>query len=182
MKTLDTKIQKKYFKMKNILISKLTLFLLLAVTMFSCSDDYLEQTNPNNLSTDSFWQNIKDLNTGLVATYKSFSSSNNYKIVDEIVRSDLAWGSGYQRPFNVNEGYLQTFNEANKAAGQKWSQLYTNIFRANQVIEACERLKGTLASSDEEAEAVIIGAQARFIRGFSYFLLNNGFNNGDVVN
>ena len=181
MKTLDTKIQKKYFKMKNILISKLTLFLLLAVTMFSCSDDYLEQTNPNNLSTDSFWQNIKDLNTGLVATYKSFSSSNNYKIVDEIVRSDLAWGSGYQRPFNVNEGYLQTFNEANKAAGQKWSQLYTNIFRANQVIEACERLKGTLASSDEEAEAVIIGAQARFIRGFSYFLLNNGFNNGDVV-
>ena len=181
MKTIDKKIQKKYFKMKNKIISKLTIVLFMVGVMVSCSEDFLEQSNPNQLSTDSFWKTVDDLNTGLVATYKSFSSDNNYKLLNELVRSDIAWGTGYQRPFNTNEYYLQTFNEASKDPVQKWSQLYTTIFRANQVIEACANLKGTLPNADKEAEAVVIDGQARFIRGFAYFILNESFNNGEVI-
>ncbi|QVY66921.1 RagB/SusD family nutrient uptake outer membrane protein [Polaribacter sp. Q13] len=181
MNVLDTKIQKKYLNMKNTRIGKLTLILLFTLAIVSCSDDFLDQTNPNELSTDSFWKTVGDLNTGLVATYKSYGSDNNYKLLDELVRSDLAWGSGYQRPFNTNEFYLQNFNEASKSPGDKWSQLYTTIFRANQVIEAVDRLKGTFNSQNDEDEAEVIGAQARFLRGFSYFILSTTFNNGKVV-
>jgi tetratricopeptide (TPR) repeat protein len=181
MKVLDIKIHKKHFNMKNIRIGKLTLIMLFLVTLVSCSDDYLEQSNPNQLSTDSFWKTVDDLNVGLVATYKSFSSDNNYMLLDELVRSDLAWGTGWQRPFNVNDRYLQTFNEASKPGEQKWSQLYTTIFRANQVIEAVDKLKGTLSGEEEEAEAELVKAQATFIRGFSYFVLSTTFNKGKVV-
>ena len=181
MNVLDKKIQKKYLNMKNTIIGKLTLIMLFTLAVVSCSDDFLEQTNPNELSSDSFWKTIDDLNTGLVATYKSFSSDNNYQLTDELVRSDFAWGTGYQRPFNTNEFYLQNFNEASTSPSNKWSQLYTTIFRANQVIEAVERLKGTFSNQNDEDEAEVIGAQARFIRGFSYFILSTSFNNGEVV-
>ncbi|WP_179950006.1 RagB/SusD family nutrient uptake outer membrane protein [Lutibacter citreus] len=167
--------------MKNIVIGKLTLMILFVFTMVSCADDFLEQTNPNELSTDSYWKTISDLNTGLVATYKSFGSDNNYQLLAELQRSDLAWASGYQRPFNINEKYLQTFNEASSDGEKKWAQLYTTIFRANQVIEAVDNLKGTFSNNNDEAEAVIIGAQAKFIRGFAYFILNQSFNDGKVV-
>ncbi|MDV7185854.1 RagB/SusD family nutrient uptake outer membrane protein [Lutibacter sp. TH_r2] len=166
--------------MKNLIIGKFTLFLLIAFTMLSCSDEFLEQTNPNELSTDSFWTSVTDLNLGLVATYKAFSDADNYKFVEEINRSDLSWGSGYQRPFNTNEQYLQTFNEASIAGSQKWAQLYTTIFYANQVIEAYERLTGTLSTGDEE-EALAIYAQAKFLRAYMYFILNTSYNNGDVI-
>ncbi|SDX10409.1 Starch-binding associating with outer membrane [Lutibacter oricola] len=174
------KNSEKYLNMKNLLIGKFTLFLLLALTVMSCSEDFLEETNPNELSTDSFWTNVTDLNLGLVATYKAFSNSNNFSIVDELARTDLAWSSGYQRPFNTNEYYLQTFNEASSTPSKKWAQLYTTIFYANQVIDAYERLTGSLSPNNEE-EALEIYAQAKFLRAYMYFILNTSFNNGDVI-
>ncbi len=181
MKVIDIKIHTKQYKMKNIKIGKLTIMMLFLVALVGCSEDFLEKSNPNQLSTDSFWNTVDDLNVGLIATYKSFSSDNNYMLLDELVRSDLAWGTGWQRPFNVNDRYLQTFNEASAEGETKWSQLYTTIFRANQVIEASDKLIGTLSSEDEEAEAVLVKAQATFMRGFAYFILSTTFNNGEVV-
>ncbi|MDO6801695.1 RagB/SusD family nutrient uptake outer membrane protein [Wenyingzhuangia sp. 1_MG-2023] len=167
--------------MKKIIYTKIVSLLILAITVIGCSDEFLEQTNPNSLSTGTFWQNMDDLNMGLIGAYKSFSSPNNILLVDDILRSDLAWGSGYQRPTNTNVYYLQTFNDAADFPNKVWAQNYKTIFGANQVIVATEKLlESTFTTATEIEEATKILAQARFIRGYMYFLLHHAFNNGDV--
>lgn len=166
--------------MKKILKIKLVLVLAFLFATTGCKDDFLVEDNPNAISPATFWQDIQDLRYGLIAAYKGMAHHNNYKLVDEISRSDYAWSSGWQRPNNTNEFYLQTFNEASNTVGQKWSQLYTTIFRANQVIAAAERLAGTHGNADTELENSEILAQVRFIRGFAYFNLHNHFNGGSV--
>ncbi len=166
--------------MKKRLNIKLVLIFSLFLTLLGCKEDFLEQTDPNNLSTGSFWKGIGDLRLGLTATYKGMSSSRNVSLVTDIQRSDLAWGSGFQRPSNSNEYYQQTYNEASGDVINRWAALYRTVFRANQVIEGTENLLGTFNNEDEEEEAQVILAQARFIRGYSYFILYNTFNGGSV--
>ncbi len=166
--------------MRRIFNIKIALILTLFLSLLGCKDEFLEETNPNNLSTGSFWKSILDLEQGLVAAYKGMASPHNVHLVNELSRSDLAWSSGWQRPNNNNEYYLQTFNNASNAVGQKFAALYRTIFRANQVIVAVEDLTGTFGNEEEEERASVILAEARFIRGYSYFILHNSFNGGAV--
>lgn len=156
------------------------LVLVMSLAFFGCKEEFLEQSNPNEISTSIFWQSLGDLDKGLIATYKGYASGNNYKLLDEMLRSDLAWGNGYQRPNNVNPFYLQIFTEAENTPNQKWAQIYVTIFRANQVISAAEKLMGTFGNEEDEEEAKVVYAQARFFRGFMYFLLHNSYNGGSV--
>ncbi|PKA99693.1 putative outer membrane starch-binding protein [Flavobacteriaceae bacterium MAR_2009_75] len=174
---------KNYIKYKVMETTRFKRLLLLVVPMLvliGCQDDFLEQTNPNQISTETFWEDNKDLDQGLTAAYKGFASANNIKLVEELARTDLAWSSGYQRPTNTNPYYLQIFNEASSAPNDKWSANYTTIFRTNQVIEAATKLQDTYTTDEEKEEGRIILAQARFLRGYLYFNLYNTFNGGSV--
>ncbi|WP_029489301.1 RagB/SusD family nutrient uptake outer membrane protein [Ochrovirga pacifica] len=166
---------------KKIIHIKLAVLSMLALTFTSCQDDFLEQENPNAPSTSTFWKTLEDLEYGLIGAYKNFGSTQNIRLIDDMSCSDLAWASGWQRPTNSNEYYLQIFNEASDAVNRKWHQNYRTIFSANQVIAACEKLIGTFNSEVEEERANQILAEARFIRGYMYFLLHNAYNEGAVV-
>ncbi len=174
------KKNEKMIVMKTTITKRLLFIIVPMLAFWSCSDDFLEQTNPNQISTETFWNNNKDLGQGLTATYKGLASSQNIHLVAELARTDLAWASGYQRPTNTNPYYLQIFNDANNEINQKWSANYTTIFRANQVIEAAGKLAETYTTEDEKEEGLSILAQARFIRGYIYFNLYNSFNGGAV--
>ncbi|WP_187388127.1 RagB/SusD family nutrient uptake outer membrane protein [Seonamhaeicola marinus] len=167
--------------MKKLFKINIVLIIAFCLAMTGCKDDFLEQDNPNNISPATFWNNIQDLRYGITAVYDAFSNGNSYRLVDELARSDYAWSNGWQRPNNTNIYYQQTFNEASTAPIQKWSNLYTTIFRANQVIAAAERLAGTHGNEDTELENTQILAQARWHRAFAYFNLHNHFNSGSVV-
>lgn len=149
----------------------LTLFL-----AFACAD-FLEETNPNEMSTDSFWKTLDDCEMGLNAVYNSFKNGSIMRTADEYNRSDMTW-PGWGRPNTTNSYYLQTFTDASDAPNAKWDALYKGIFRANQVIEALVKLEGT--GVDEERATELMG-QARFFRGLFYFYLHSSFNNGSVL-
>ncbi|WP_076454707.1 RagB/SusD family nutrient uptake outer membrane protein [Zobellia uliginosa] len=166
--------------MKTTITKRLFAIIVPILAFVGCSDDFLEQTNPNQISTETFWKDNKDLEQGLIGTYKGFANANNINLVGELARTDLAWASGYQRPNNTNEYYLQIFNDASSVPNNKWSANYTTIFRANQVIEAAAKISETYTTEKEKEEGLIILAQARFIRGYIYFNLYNTFNKGAV--
>ncbi|WP_139955841.1 RagB/SusD family nutrient uptake outer membrane protein [Flavicella sediminum] len=163
--------------MKNTLINKIVVVLLVATTFSACSDDVLDKVNPNQISTESFWKNLDDLNSGINAVYNALKNGNVLDIGSEYNRSDMTY-PGYGRPNTSNVHYLQSFNDSNGASG-KWAALYAGIFRANQVIAACERLEGTFSEEGEEERAAIL-AQARGLRGLFYFYLHSSFNEGSV--
>ncbi|GAB3658826.1 RagB/SusD family nutrient uptake outer membrane protein [Echinicola sediminis] len=144
----------------------------------ACSD-FLEEVNPNEMSTESFWKTVDDLDAGLIAVYNAFKNQNVLAISDEYNRSDMTW-PGWGRPNTSNQYYLQEFNESSSAPNNKWDALYRGIFRANQVIAASEGLIPNLDDEANKDRATIILAQARFFRGLFYFYLTTGFNEGNV--
>ncbi|WPR71085.1 RagB/SusD family nutrient uptake outer membrane protein [Flavobacterium sp. NG2] len=166
--------------MKKYMYAKLLIALAIILTVTSCQKDWLTETNPNLISTDNFWRDTKDLQTGLTAVYKAFSSSQNHALIQELARTDLAWANGFQRPSNTNPYYLQIFTNAETPINNKWAANYTTIFRANQVILAAEKIIPTLTVAADIELANKILAQARFLRGFHYFNLYHSFNEGKL--
>ncbi|MEY8529542.1 RagB/SusD family nutrient uptake outer membrane protein [Bacteroides xylanisolvens] len=151
-----------------------------AITLASC-DDFLTQKNPNEMTTDIFWSNLSDCNKGLTAVYNSFKSQSNFAVVSESNRSDLTWPGVWPKyPQTTNVFYLHTFNDAEQDIVNKWSQLYTGIFRANQVIEGLNKIKETCTSPEDQRKWELIMGQARFFRGLFHFYLNLSYNNGNV--
>ncbi len=168
--------------MKNIVIKSIIAAVGVVVTigMTSCEDKFLTEVNPNEISTGSYWLTIADLEGGLVGVYNAFKNESIYKVVPETNRSDMDW-PGWGRPNTGNEFFLQTFTSSSNDINQKWAALYEGIFKANQVIEAYERINGTFASDEAQERADQINAEARFFRGLFHFYLHNSFNNGKVI-
>lgn len=161
--------------MKKLVLKYITIGLVL-LSAFAC-DDFLTETNPNEMSTDSFWKTLDDTEMGLNAVYNSFKNGSIMRMTDEYNRSDMTW-PGWGRPNTTNPYYLQTFTEASTAPNAKWDALYKGIFRANQVIEALKALEGTGVDEERWTEQM---AQARFFRGLFYFYLHSSFNKGSVL-
>lgn len=149
---------------------------LIVLTAFAC-EDFLTETNPNEMSTDSFWKTLDDTEMGLNAVYNSFKNGSIMRTNDEYNRSDMTW-PGWGRPNTTNSYYLQTFTNASGAPNSKWDALYKGIFRANQVIEALTKLEGTGVDQERWTEQM---GQAKFFRGLFYFYLHSSFNNGSVL-
>ncbi|CAZ97776.1 RagB/SusD family nutrient uptake outer membrane protein [Zobellia galactanivorans] len=166
-------------KTKGLLKRAMTLCLLIGVSQ-ACSDDFLDQTNPNSLTTQSFWKNNSQLNQGLNSTYSALKNSNVLGIRDEAVRTDIAVPSGYRQATRPDEMYFQDFTANTKYVENKWNALYLGIFRANQVIENYERLAVDYNSDAAREEGLRVYAQARALRGYFYHVLNVSFNNGNV--
>ncbi|WPR71082.1 RagB/SusD family nutrient uptake outer membrane protein [Flavobacterium sp. NG2] len=165
--------------MKKIINTKITVILALAILIAGCSNDFLDQKNPNETTTDTFWRDANDLSFGLVAVYNAFKDQDIMLLREETYRSDISW-PGFGRPTTDNVYYLQTFNNSASAPNLKWAALYTGIFRANQVIKAYERIAPTLTREADIANAKLYNAEARALRGLFYFYLYTSFNNGSV--
>lgn len=164
--------------MKKRILKKMAFLLVASVMIFGCAEDFLEETNPVELSTDSFWLTIDDLETGLASVYNAFKDGSVLAIPDEYNRSDMTF-PGWGRPNTSNVYWLQTFNNSSGAPNNKWAALYKGIFRTNQVLEATERLYPDFAGETQERADLVI-AQARAFRGLFYFYLYTGFNEGSV--
>ncbi len=151
---------------------------LLAVSQLGCNN-FLEEVNPNEMSTDSFWKTLDDADAGLISVYNAFKNQNVLAIGDENNRSDMTY-PGWGRPNTSNEYYLQNFNNGSSTPNNKWDALYKGIFRANQVIAAIDLLMPAQKDAASIKRATIIKAQAHFFRGLFYSYLHSSFNGGSV--
>lgn len=147
---------------------------------FSSCDDYLTEVNPNEISTESYWLDLSDCNSGLTTVYNQFRSPNLMSVAEETKRSDLAF-PGWGRPNTSDVYYLQTFTASSGGANNKWENLYKGIFRANQVIKGLNGIEANMTTTDEKEQWVQLNAQARFFRGLFYFYLHSSYNNGSVI-
>lgn len=159
---------------KNIFVATLFLF-----TAVSC-DDYLNEVNPNSVTTANFWKDLDDVQAGLNSTYASLRTEAILNIRYEALRSDLAWPSA-SRPSDGDEQlkwYSQDYNGGSDPVMLKWDALYTGVWRCNQVIEG---LNGLENSGVDKERWTYQMAQARFLRGVFYFYLHSSFNEGKVI-
>lgn len=159
----------KHQKLHILLISALAI-------IYSCSDDRLDLENPNNLSADSFWSSESDLQQGLIATYAALQLDGLFggaSATQHPVRSD----TGRPNNWNANAIGLNklAFNENSDIVKKRWRDCYIGIYRANQVLANINNIE--LPSSSR----IQIEAEAKFLRGFFYYSLYRGYNNGSVI-
>ena len=151
--------------------------------MLSSCEDFLTETNPNELSGDLFWANLDDAEKGLIAVYNQLRSPDLVNQRLDPARSDFAipverkktaapTGNYYQRIYNSGDGDVV----------DKWRVLYTGIYRANQVIEGLAGIEDTTLDDPDKAERwKNIMAQARFLRGLFHYWAYLTYNNGSVI-
>ena len=160
-------------------IKSLLLFFVLLVTI-SCDKEFLDEYNPNGVSSDIFWSNLDEVESSLTGVYSSMLNTYVHNTSAEAVRSDMGFPrnranpSGFGVPF-----YQQTFTNGDSRIKLKWEACYQVIFRSNQVIEGLKTLEGG-ADIDTERWKVQM-AQARFFRGLVHFYLHSTFNGGQII-
>lgn len=147
----------------------------------SCSDANLTELNPNNEDSANFFTNLQETQLGLNAAYSAMLAYNATIIREQTIRSDMGWpGFGRPTPSSLTRGdvfYTHTYNGSTPEVDYHWNALYRGVLRANIVIEALDKLKGTV---DEKSWTQQMG-EARFLRGIFYFYLHTTYNSGSVV-
>lgn len=164
--------------MKTKYITIISPLLLLMFIFQSCTDE-LEQINPNALTTSSYWKTTADMNAGLNAVYASLRDQNVSGILFDPTRTDIAVPNSFRNRTTGNPVYDQTFDLTTDQVQNKWAACYEGIFRANQVIDAYNRLAPTFSGTSLDL-ANNINAQARAIRGYYYYILYSSYNEGSL--
>jgi hypothetical protein len=149
-------------------------YILAGMMMFilSCSEDFVNLSNPNLLTSGSFWKTESDAKLAANALYQALIYDGTYMrfgpwIMD--VRADdvLSTTPGYYPEDVAN--YIVDAN--NIAYSFPWEHNYIGVWRANQVLDNVPDIV-----MNESLKTRILG-EAHFIRGLCYFNLLNLFRN-----
>ncbi len=141
------------------------------VLITSCSEDFVNLTNPNLITSGSFWKTEDDIVLGTNAMYQALIFDGTYMrkypwIMD--VRADDSYNVC---PQTYLMSALTTYTIVGEEVEQPWECNYVGIWRANQVLDHIDDV-----DMDEELRARCKG-EAHFIRGLCYFNLLNLFRN-----
>ncbi|WNJ16558.1 RagB/SusD family nutrient uptake outer membrane protein [Pontibacter sp. G13] len=142
-------------------------------------DEFLDIANPNKTTLNSFWRSRNDAFSGVMATYSALQSPSVMGGTGMLMRACLSGDEGQPRAFNEadqrDQLYTFNYNSNTVFVNEMWEELYTGVFRANQVIKNVPTI--TTLDADEMATFV---AEAKFLRGVFYFWLSNFYNEGNI--
>lgn len=155
---------------------KLFLFSIVGLVFYSC-DDELNVTDPNRLSTESFYETQDDAIASVDAIYNVLITDGLYQRMTPVlgdsrsdeVRSRSPW------PF-LSQTSNFTVPATDGAVDWLWTGYYILISRANQAIEEIPNIEGV----DENLRDRLLG-QAYFLRALAYFNLTNIHDNPPLV-
>lgn len=152
--------------------------LTLCLVQFSCSDDFLDTTDPTRVGSELFYKDQTEVEQALNGVYgqlqgitssayifKEFTSDNTTIDFNPLDRGGAAGWEAFE---------YSTVNPGNGEISNLWNSYYSTLYNVNF---ALEKLAGS-STIDATAKAEIEG-QLKFIRAYLYFDLVQYF--GDVV-
>lgn len=148
-------------KKTNVLLAGI-LMLCIALGTTGCSDDLLTTVPTDRVSSATFWSNERDFNTALNGAYNEMMGQDldplYFDGTSEIGYSHADWRREHE----------YVMGRANAQSGWSagiWSQMYTGISRANEILTQLDQVGGDVLS--QEAADRIRG-EALFLRGYFY--------------
>jgi hypothetical protein len=133
----------------------------------ACDKDLLDQVNPNQPTTESFWRNGDDAVKGVNAVYSGLQQLGTYRRWLNFA-FDLRADDGFSTsPWGELADFTR-FTQGNynfEVSQNLWRDHYRAIWRANQVLAYVPAI-----SMDEALKRRVL-AEARFLRGLYYFNL-----------
>lgn len=154
---------------------------LMGLLFTACDDNFLELSNPNQMTVDSYWRNAADVESALTGTYAllqhqwwdSFWAPGEMFMTMEVL-SDLTNADIFS-PISDHKSY----NASSTAYTVKyfWETNYKMIFAANQVIENVPNVPNLT-----EAQKTTFIAEAKFLRAYAHFQTLQLYGNIIMVN
>lgn len=135
---------------------------------FSCNENILDKTNPNEFTPESFYRNGTQIESAVNAVYSSLQSldlyNREYFFLHDMRGDDVQSGGGQ---LETHRAQLLTGNHdpSNGVLTQVWRGWYRLIHQANQVIENAPKATENVT----EAFKHRVEGEARFLRAFAYF-------------
>ncbi|GBF20180.1 MULTISPECIES: RagB/SusD family nutrient uptake outer membrane protein [Arenibacter] len=161
--------------MKNLI--KIFISLSVVLSMFSCSDDFLDKPNPNQLGESSFYQNEKQVTQAIVGVYGQLQNiTGNQWLYSEMITDNTT--VHFDEGNRGNAPNIESFEywQYNSGTGRMYD-LYRDTYNAmgniNLTLAKLEE-----ADIDASAKSQFEG-ELRFFRAYYYFLLTQYY--GDVV-
>ncbi len=153
-------------------------FLMLVIGLQSCHEDLLEPVPEAAISSENYFLNDNQIETGVIAIYDAMQGVNSTNLSDNRgvqeeyyvteMRSDNTRTKNQEGEAAQFESYAITPN--NGIVENYYRSCYSTIFRANLVL-------ANLANASETMSPIFEG-EAKFARAYSYFNLVRLF--GDV--
>jgi tetratricopeptide (TPR) repeat protein len=134
--------------------------------LVGCNTSSLDQVNPNQVTTDTYYKNAAELVKGVNAVYAIWQSYNltgrEWFFLHDLRSDDMTSGGG-QLEAPRNQLLIGAQIPGNAVAFSVWNGLFRTIHRANIVID-----KGANVKDDPTTTKRAI-AEAKFLRALSYF-------------
>ncbi|MBO4485615.1 MAG: RagB/SusD family nutrient uptake outer membrane protein [Prevotella sp.] len=144
----------------------------------SCSDDFLEVTNPTGEPLEEYYTTDERLNEALTSAYSPLhwpdwdGSAYNDLTCDAEILGDDFWVGGAS--ISDNQHWHKLFNfegDGNNTLGTLWGDFYSGIKRCNDVIKYCSWGGGTATNRNSYE------MQARLLRVYYYNILWHYYGN-----
>jgi len=162
--------------MKTKIFSNAFIMTLVCCLLVSCNSDFLNETNPNKSTEDTYWNTEADAIAALATIYSpvrgqmygywgAFTGFQNQNVRGDDVHPIQDDPTTWQTTVFTND-------ENNSHLADDWSSLYKSISRSNTLIANIDRVEMDATRKNE-----ILG-EAYFLRAWNYFMLV--INWGDV--
>lgn len=150
------------------------------VTTLQSCESYLEEINPNEVSSATYWSDLEESEENLTSVYNGMLNQYIYSFDNESLRGDMGFPNDRTRYQAAGyEWHSQNFsNTISTHYFKSWAGMYRVIWRANQVIDGLNGMDDAIKSQDRWTTQM---AEARFFRGLMHFYLNSNYNNGEII-
>jgi len=152
----------------------IALSLLLAGAMTSC-EDFLTVSSPDELTSDSFWRDKSDAESGLAAAYSKLEASTDTWEFPEVYFPVEAYREDIIQPGSDAYNYPNwielanfTYTNGNSQFTAYWRDNYYGINYSNQVIENMPEIPAGKISEEDRA---MIQNEGYFLRGYYHMKL-----------
>lgn len=137
----------------------------------SCNDEILDKSNPNQLSTETFYRTEDQVIAATNAIYAGLQANNLYNreyfFLHDLLSDDCQTG-GAQLEAVRAQVLNGVYDGSNKLVNDVWQGLYRVVARANQVIENVPNADEAVVPASLKNRLV---GEARFLRAWAYFEL-----------
>ena len=156
--------------------SKLFLYTItaaLTLSFISCNDDFLNITNPNDYSEDSYFTTADQLEEAVIAAYYGFYHTGLFAR-EWYYYHDLLGNDGKGAPAIVGTGAMGqlpafSYDGTNEEIQNTWRSLYRIVLRATIALDKSKDFEPT-TSSEETTKSNILG-ESSFLKAWAYFAL-----------
>ena len=152
---------------------KFNLVILMMAALFavSCQDDVAVR-NTNDLSRETFFQNIAQIEASANAAYAQLQNAGLYQRFGYILPDAFSDESISRADPNFVTAFLFALTPSLEQSSLTWNNCYNGIGACNFVIEGEEIMRSNLDNSDfTEADVEDAVGQAYFLRGLYYYFL-----------